>query len=189
MIMAHQDNINTQLIKYRRKFFSSLKNVIVLCMTCCRVNRMMENNCFPCHIRICRNSLFHKRSVLCRIHVIGVNIHKQRIVIYEPVVCSGFCFAVFRTLIRQIEVFIICRASAVMISDCCYTGKRRKYITQISCVLLFIICCVNLISCREKEVNIHFILNGIQRLVPAFDIFRCASCADLRIPYESKTEI
>ena len=121
--------------------------------------------------------------------IVGVNIHKQCVVIDKPVICTSCCSAKAAAFVGQIKVLVVCGASTVMISNGCHAGQGRKCLVQISGILLLVAGCVDLISCREKEVNIHFILNGIQRLVPAFDIFRCAACADLRIPYESEAEI
>ena len=117
MVMSHQYDVNSQFIQYRRELFTSLKNVAVIRMTCCGVYGMMENNRLPCHIRIGCYSLFHEFLMLCRRHIIGVDIHEECVIIYEPVVCSGSGCTVFIAFIRKIEMLIICCTSAVVVTD------------------------------------------------------------------------
>src|SRR5699024_4622183 len=111
------------------------------------------------------------------------------VVIDKPVICTSCCSAKAAAFVGQIKMLVVCGASTVMISDGCHAGQGRKCLVQISGILLLVAGCVDLISCREKKINIHIILDCIQCLIPSFDIFRSTARADLRISYESEAEI
>ena len=186
--MSHQHNVNSQFIQYRRKLFTPLDDIAVVCMAGCRIYRMMEDHCFPSHIRILIDRLFHKLLMLrCRT-VIGVDIHEQRIIVHEPVIRTCRCRSQPRALIRQIKVFVVRRIAAVVVADRGHACQRCERVIDISCILLFIVIYIHLVSCGEEEVNVHIVLDRIQRLIPSLDIRRRGSRTDLRVSHEGKAE-
>ena len=118
--MSHQHHVDPKLVEYRRQFLSSLEDIAVVCMARCGVYRVMEDHRLPSHIRIRRDCLFHKCFMLRRGHIVGIDVHEQGVVVYEPVICSCVRCSVLCALIGQIKVLIVRCAVAVMVPDRCH---------------------------------------------------------------------
>ena len=75
-----------------------------------------------------------------------------------------------------------------MIADRCHACQRCKRVIQIPGILCFIAGSIYLVPCGEEEVDVHIVLDRIQRLVPSLNVLRCSSCSDLRVSHKGKAE-
>ena len=132
MVMAHQHHIDSQLRKYRREFRPPLDNIIVRLVAGRAVDRMME--CYHRPVRIGSvlvKHLLHERSVLRRTHIVGIERHKEHIVIRIPVVSSEFSGLLSHSQtadIRHLEMLAVGAASRVMISYIYCCRQRQQFL-------------------------------------------------------------
>ena len=130
MVMAHQHYVDSQLRKYRSELRPPLDNIIVRLVAGRAVDRMMESYHRPVRIgTIFFQNFFHKLPVLRRTHIVGVERHKEHIVIRIPVVSSEFSGLLCHSQtadIRHLEMLAVGTASRVMISHVyrCWQGQQ-----------------------------------------------------------------
>ena len=184
--MPHQHYIDSQLAHHRRQLLTALDDVPVIDMRCRRVYRVVEHDRLPSHIRILRDRALHELLMLCRRTVVGVDHHEQRIVIHEPVVRACCRRAQLRAFIRQIEVFIVCRAAAVMVTDRRRARQIRQRVIQVACILRLIVVRIDLITCGYQEIRIELRDRCVQRLIPSDRIGLSVAGADLRVTCEDE---
>ena len=75
-----------------------------------------------------------------------------------------------------------------MIADRCHACQRCKRVIQIPGILCFIAGSIYLVPCGEEEVDVHIVLDRIQRLVPSLDVRLRGSRTNLGVSHKGKAE-
>ena len=192
MVVTLKYNIDVQLVKNGDQCFAAVGTVIIVMAGYC-VDGMVEGNDLPIHIGVGCDGSLHKCLVLSRRQVIGVEYHKQRIVVNEPVVTAGRGGAVLRRFIGNVEVLAVGIRTGVVVSDDSGHGQvLQSVMIQIAVILALATGSVDLVTGGKQEGDVRenvVLSNDVQGVVPAGSIAgHIAAGADLGVSHVGEGE-